>query len=52
VGEAEAKRELKDPVQASFLALIPESGIVIALAVLPYYSGAAAYIFWLGSVLN
>jgi tellurite resistance protein len=49
---AEAKREFNDPVQASFIALIPESIILIALALLPYHAGAAAYIFWVGSLFN
>lgn len=49
---SEATRELNDPVQASFIALIPESVILIALAFLPYFPVAATYIFWTGSVLN
>jgi tellurite resistance protein len=50
--KAEATREFNDPVQASFIALIPESVILIALALLPYYAGAGACIFWLGSISN
>lgn len=49
---AAARAELADPVQASFLALIPESLILVALAVHPYQSGIGITVFWIGSVLN
>jgi tellurite resistance protein len=50
--KAEAKREFHDPVQASFLALIPESIILIALAWVSYHAATATCFFWVGSVLN
>lgn len=49
---AAAQAELRDPVQASFLALIPESVILAALALQPYAAAAAAIVFWLGSGAN
>lgn len=48
---AAAKAELRDPVQSAFLALIPESLILVALALEPYADGAKA-IFWIGSGAN
>ena len=47
-----AQAETKDPVQSAFLALIPESVILIALALQPYASGSATTIFWIGSAAN
>jgi tellurite resistance protein len=47
-----AKAETKDPVQSAFLALIPESVILIALALQPYATGSATTIFWIGSIAN
>ncbi|WP_264537430.1 hypothetical protein [Flavobacterium sp. N1736] len=44
--------EFNDPVQSSFLALIPESIILVALAIHPYNTKTAIYFFWIGSVLN
>lgn len=49
---AAAQAELSDPVQSAFLALIPESVILIALAVQPYASDSASVIFWIGSATN
>jgi tellurite resistance protein len=37
---AAAEAELRDPVQSAFLALIPESVILVALALQPYADGA------------
>lgn len=47
-----ANQELRDPVQASFIALIPESIILVALAILPYLHSVAVCVFWIGSILN
>lgn len=47
-----AINELRDPIQASFLALLPESLLLSALALAPYASGPAVIIFWIGSILN
>jgi tellurite resistance protein len=44
--------EARDPVQSAFLALIPESVILVALALHPYDDGAARVLFWLGSAAN
>lgn len=44
--------EFKDPVQSSFLALIPESVILMALAIHIYSESIAISLFWVGSVLN
>ncbi len=47
-----ALAELRDPVQSAFIALIPESVILIALALQPYHHGIALAMFWIGSVTN
>lgn len=47
-----AVAEVRDPVQSAFLALIPESVILIALALLPYAPAAARLCFWAGSSVN
>jgi tellurite resistance protein len=47
-----ALAETRDPVQSAFLALIPESVILIALALQPYWLGVAATVFWIGSAAN
>ncbi len=47
-----AVNEFKDPVQSSFLALIPESIILMAIAIHIYSLPIAIYLFWTGSVLN
>jgi tellurite resistance protein len=47
-----AIKELNDPVQSSFLALIPESVILMALAVHIYSTTIAISLFWIGSLLN
>jgi tellurite resistance protein len=44
--------EFNDPVQSSFLALIPESVILMAIAVHIYSLPIAITLFWIGSVLN
>ncbi|OMQ10314.1 hypothetical protein [[Flexibacter] sp. ATCC 35103] len=44
--------EFIDPVQSSFLALIPESVILMAIAVHIYSESMAISLFWAGSVLN
>lgn len=49
---AAAVAEVRDPVQSAFLALIPESVILIALALLPYVPAAAKLCFWAGSAAN
>ena len=49
---AAAIAETRDPVQSAFLALIPESVILIALAMQPYWLDAAKPVFWLGSSAN
>jgi tellurite resistance protein len=52
VHRAAALAETRDPVQSSFLALMPESVILIALALQPYSLGLAAPVFWIGSATN
>lgn len=47
-----AVTELNDPVQSSFIALIPESIILMALAFHLYSRVTAVSLFWIGSVLN
>lgn len=47
-----AVNEFNDPVQSSFLALIPESVILMALALHIYNESIAVSLFWIGSVLN
>jgi tellurite resistance protein len=47
-----ALAEWNDPVQSSFLALIPESIILMALAVHIYSNSIATGLFWAGSILN
>ncbi|MTH15824.1 hypothetical protein [Flavobacterium sp. LC2016-01] len=47
-----AVAELNDPVQSSFIALIPESIILMALAFHFYSETIALSLFWTGSVLN
>lgn len=47
-----ALSELHDPVQSAFLALIPESLILIALGLQPYSMTVATPIFCLGSAAN
>lgn len=47
-----AVAEARDPVQSAFLALIPESVILVALALHPYDDGAARLFFWVGSAAN
>jgi len=47
-----AVNEFNDPVQSSFLALIPESVILVAIAVHVYDYSIAIALFWIGSVLN
>ncbi|MEK8131659.1 hypothetical protein WMW72_27510 [Paenibacillus filicis] len=47
-----AQNEWRDPVQASFVALVPESLILLALALLPYQTAAAHTVFWIGSATN
>ena len=49
---AAAVAETRDPVQSAFLALIPESVILIALALQPYPLDIARPLFWLGSAAN
>jgi tellurite resistance protein len=49
---AAAAAETRDPVQSAFLALIPESVILIALALQPYWPDTARLAFWLGSAAN
>ncbi|TFW24194.1 dicarboxylate transporter/tellurite-resistance protein TehA [Duganella callida] len=49
---AAAAAETRDPVQSAFLALIPESVILIALALQPYTPTVAAPLFWIGSAAN
>jgi len=52
IHRAAAVAETRDPVQSAFLALIPESLILVALALQPYTLSAATPVFWLGSVAN
>ncbi|NBD22330.1 SLAC1 family transporter [Paenibacillus glycinis] len=47
-----ALHEWRDPVQASFIALIPESLILLASAFLPYQAAFAHALFWTGSAAN
>lgn len=47
-----AVNELRDPIQASFLALLPESLLLSALALAPYTPSLALTVFWVGSILN
>ncbi|OBZ09201.1 hypothetical protein [Bacillus sp. FJAT-26390] len=47
-----AVNEWRDPIQASFVALIPESLILLALAFLPYLDTFSHVLFWVGSVTN
>lgn len=49
---AAAREEFRDPIQASFIALIPESIILISLALHPYNHPVALAAFWLGSATN
>jgi tellurite resistance protein len=49
---AAAVAETRDPVQSAFLALIPESLILVALALQPYALSSAMPLFWTGSVAN
>jgi tellurite resistance protein len=49
---AAAVAETRDPVQSAFLALIPESLILVALALQPYTLSAATPLFWIGSAAN
>ncbi|NYE60678.1 tellurite resistance protein [Duganella sp. 1224] len=49
---AAAVSEVRDPVQSSFLALIPESLILVALALQPYAADSARPLFWIGSAAN
>lgn len=44
--------EFNDPVQSSFVALIPESFILMALAFHPHNLNVALSLFWMGSILN
>ena len=44
--------EFNDPVQSSFIALIPESVILMALALHPYSQNSAISLFWIGSIFN
>ncbi|UTN03229.1 hypothetical protein L0669_18075 [Flavobacterium bizetiae] len=47
-----AVTEFNDPVQSSFLALIPESIILMAIAIHIYSQSIAISLFWVGSVSN
>ncbi|MEA1652651.1 hypothetical protein UAJ10_27020 [Nitrospirillum sp. BR 11164] len=47
-----ALAEFRDPVQSAFVALIPESIILTALALRPYAPAFAIAVFTLGSVTN
>jgi tellurite resistance protein len=49
---AAAIAETRDPVQSSFLALIPESLILVALALQPYALASGKPLFWIGSAAN
>ena len=49
---AAALSETRDPVQSAFLALIPESLILLALALQPYSPAASKPVFWAGSAVN
>jgi tellurite resistance protein len=52
VHRAAAVAETRDPVQSAFLALIPESLILVALALQPYWQSGAVPLFWAGSAVN
>jgi tellurite resistance protein len=52
VHRAAAVAETRDPVQSAFLALIPESLILVALALQPYWLTGALPLFWAGSAVN
>ena len=52
VHRAAAMAETRDPVQSAFLALIPESLILVALALQPYWATGARPLFWAGSAVN
>jgi tellurite resistance protein len=47
-----ALHEWREPVQASFIALVPESFILLALAFFPYQTTLAHVLFWVGSTTN
>ncbi|WP_309119341.1 hypothetical protein [Paenibacillus sp.] len=47
-----ALQEWRDPVQSSFIALLPESMILIALVCDPYHAETARALFWVGSAAN
>lgn len=47
-----ALAEARDPVQSAFLALIPESFILVALALQPHAGALAHGMFWIGSAAN
>lgn len=47
-----ALAEARDPVQSAFLALMPESLILVALALQPYAVQGARPLFWIGSAAN
>jgi tellurite resistance protein len=47
-----AVAEARDPVQSAFLALVPESVILVALALSPYDDATARALFWVGSAAN
>ncbi|TCM96448.1 tellurite resistance protein [Paenibacillus sp. BK033] len=47
-----ARQEWMDPVQGSFVALIPESVLLMSAAILPYDVTFARVLFWAGSVSN
>ncbi|NVM77164.1 tellurite resistance protein [Duganella sp. SG902] len=49
---AAALAEARDPVQSAFLALMPESLILVALALQPYAVQGARPLFWIGSAAN
>lgn len=49
---AAAVAETRDPVQSAFLALLPESLILVALALQPYTLAAAKPLLWAGSAAN
>jgi Tellurite resistance protein and related permeases len=49
---ADAQQEWKDPVQGSFIALIPESVLLLSAVFLPYHLVVAHVLFWAGSVSN
>ncbi|NQX66523.1 hypothetical protein HQN90_10335 [Paenibacillus alba] len=47
-----AINELRDPIQASFIALVPESLLLLALASSPYLSVLSHTLFWIASISN